>query len=72
MTIDYYAEYKTKRSSNGPFVYAFEAFPNTVPNTVVINIGVSEATKASESEKGSFYIEGQKINLNRNNPGTGE
>lgn len=72
VTIDYYAEYKTKRSSNGPFVYAFEAFPNTVPNTVVINIGVSEATKASESEKGSFYIEGQKINLNRNNPGTGE
>ena len=72
VTIDYYAEYKTKGNSNGPFVYAFEAFPNTVPNTVSIDIGVSEATKTSESEKDSFYIEGQKINLNWNNPGTAE
>lgn len=72
VTIDYYAEYKTKGSANGPFVYAFEAFPNTLPNTVVINIGVSEAAKVSESEKASFYIEGKKIDLYWNNPGTTE
>lgn len=72
VTIDYYAEYKTKGSANGPFVYAFEAFPNTVPNTVVINIGVSEAAKASESENAFFYIEGKKIDLYWNNPGTTE
>ena len=72
VTIDYYAEYKTKGSANGPFVYAFEAFPNTLPNTVVINIGVSEAAKASESENAFFYIEGKKIDLYWNNPGTTE
>lgn len=59
---------KLGRISNGPFVYAFES----VPDAVVIDIGVSKATKEQNRAEDFFYIGGQKIGIYRNNPGTTE